>query len=70
MMNYSINSIETKYCSKTTPNILNLIQLCKNCNKIPLPPYRSYKKPEMILCSGCYLTQYKSFDYNEKAIFT
>ena len=62
-MNYSINSIESRFCSKTMSNILNSIQLCENCNRIPLPSYRSYKQPEIILCKDCYFLHYKTFDY-------
>ena len=64
MKNYFINSIETSYCSKTIPIILNFIQLCKNCNLIPLPPYRSNKQLDVILCKACYLSHYKNFDCN------
>ena len=63
MMNYSINSIETKYCFKTMLNILNSIELCKNCSRIPLPPYRSYKQPEIILCKACYFSDNKTYDH-------
>ena len=62
MMNYSIDSIETAYCLKTMPNILNLIELCKNCRKIPLPPCRSNKQSDVILCKSCYLSIYKNLD--------
>ena len=62
MMNSSITSIETKFCFKTSPNILNSIQLCKNCRQIPLPPYRHYSQSEIILCKQCYLSQYKTFE--------
>ena len=64
MMNSSITSIETKFCFKTSPNILNSIQLCKNCRQIPLPPYRHYSQSEIILCKQCYLSQYKNLDSN------
>ena len=63
MMNYSINSIESKYCLKTMSNILNSIELCKNCSRIPLPPYRSYKQPEIILCKTCYFSHNKTYDH-------
>ena len=63
MMNYSINSIETKYCFKTMSNILNSIKLCQNCSQIPIPPYRSYKQPEIILCKACYFSHNKTYDH-------
>ena len=64
MNNYSIDSIQITYCSKTMPHILNLIELCQNCNLIPLPPYRSSKQSNIIFCKACYLSHYKNFDYN------
>ena len=62
MKNYSLNSIESKYCFKTMSNILNSIQLCENCTRIPLPTFRSYKQPEIILCKDCYFSHYNTFD--------
>ena len=63
MMNYSINSIESKYCLKTMSDILNSLEFCKNCSRIPLPPYRSYKQPEIILCKTCYFSHNKTYDH-------
>ena len=61
-MNSSISSIDIKYCYKTKSNILNSIQLCKNCSKIPFPPYRNYKKSEIVFCRECYLSEFKTLD--------
>ena len=36
--------------------------ILKNCRKIPLPPYRSNKQSDIILCKTCYLSLYKIFD--------
>ena len=62
MKNYSIDSIDITFCSKTMPTILNSIELCQKCNLIPLPPYRSNKQSDITLCKACYLSKNKNFD--------
>ena len=62
MKSYSIASIESKYCFKTNPDTLDWTQLCQNCNRIPLPSYRSNKEPDHIFCKTCYLSLNKNIE--------
>ena len=57
MMKFFIDSIEPKYCIKTNPEFLKIIQDCKKCHRIPLPSYRSYKDPANFFCKECYFSQ-------------
>ena len=54
---YSPESIELKYCLKTSSDILEFISLCINCGKIPLPSYQSKKNPGKIYCKTCFKLQ-------------
>ena len=62
MKNYSLDSIDSKFCSKTKKDTLDCVELCKICNLIPLPCYRSNKNPENIFCKTCYFSSNKKIE--------
>ena len=54
MKTYYIDSIEQKFCFKTKLSILNEIQKCLKCNKIPLPSHRAVNSPKNFYCKSYY----------------
>lgn len=63
MYNYLIDSINHKYCINTSLDTLDEIEMCQNCNHIPLPSYRSYLDPKIILCKSCYISLNKNLEH-------
>ena len=63
-MNYSIDSIELKYCLKTNKECLELIKVCEICDRIPLPYYIN-KGSKNIYCQKCYISVFKNRENTE-----
>ena len=51
---YPIDSIDKKLCKYTDLSLLELLDTCSQCNKIPLPSYKSKQNPKYIYCRNCY----------------
>jgi hypothetical protein len=62
MKSYIIDSVDLQNCSKSDLKTLNKLKLCNNCEKLPIPAYKSYKNQDLTFCRSCY---YK-LDYKEK----
>ena len=58
---YQINSINRKFCSKTDQNVFDYIEMCKDCQEVPIPCYRSIEDEEgNFFCRNCF--EKRSFD--------
>ena len=53
-MSFPICSVEMKCCKSTKIEVLDDIDFCINCKKIPLPPYRSTIHQDNIYCKKCF----------------
>ena len=53
-MSFPISSLEIKYCKSTKNKVLDEIEICMNCKKIPLPAYRSTFHQNNIYCKTCF----------------
>ena len=60
IMSFPISSIEKKFCKSTKINVLNEIDVCINCQQVPLPPFRTTKHLDNIYCKKCF--DLKNFD--------
>jgi hypothetical protein len=49
-----INSIPKKYCCNTHEEILDYIDLCRDCGELPIPCYRTTKDKKNSYCKNCY----------------
>ena len=62
-MKYYLDAMDSKYCFKTNPDFFEMIQLCQQCNRVPLPFYRSNKDSEKVFCKTCYFSSNNSIDH-------
>ena len=66
MKSYLINSIDIKFCSKTTSESLSyiLFYLCEICKKIPIPFYKSIQNKVKYYCKTCFEKENKNNNLN------
>ena len=53
-MSFSICSVDKKFCKSSKIKVLEDIDICLNCQLIPLPYYRSILYPDNFYCKKCY----------------
>ena len=58
MKSYPINWIDIKYCKYNDPDLLEALEKCIRCHKIPLPAYKSRQNLELSYCRNCYEKEY------------
>ena len=54
MKSYAINSIDINYCKYNDPDLLEALERCIKCHKIPLPTYKSSQNLLLSYCQNCY----------------
>ena len=54
MKSYIINSIDINYCKYNDPDLLEALERCIKCHKIPLPTYKSSQNLLLSYCKNCY----------------
>ncbi len=57
MIEYLIDSIDLNRIKIDSESNLKYLSLCKDCNKLPIPQYKSYKDQSSIYCKSCYLSK-------------
>ena len=53
-MSFTISYVDKKFCKSTKIKVLEDVDICLNCQQIPLPSYRSYLHPDKIFCKKCF----------------
>ena len=54
MKSYPVISVDKKYCKFTEPMVLKALRICIQCNKIPLPSFKSSQNYLKTYCLNCY----------------
>ena len=57
MMSFPIFSVEKKFCTSSAMDVLEDVDICFNCQQIPLPSFRSNIQPNNFYCKKCYELQ-------------